>query len=575
MLRTLLTRLAALTVLSATAASAQSGCTALYATINYGTASAPLVAIDYVNTISHTSSQVYDQTLANAGITNINAAGLNPVNGQVYFIDRSVAGRNDLYAFNPVTLTSTFKGPISVPTAANSVAIGGTFDNSTGTARYYVLYGSYLIQEVNPETGAVLRTITVNFPATDAQGATLTRRTANSSPGTSGDIVFNGPTAFAVLDGVGGGTNLTYWANLGALSAQAGNITVTPTPADMRRILNGGTPVPQGAVNGASITPYGETYISYTTNTTTYNLATLNTTGAASVSTTTVTTNGTRAYTDLSDCTVLPSVPTVSKAFSASTIRTGQNATLTLTLRSSNPSPSYTQAPLTDTLPAGVTVASTPNVSTTCTNSQGAAATITAAPNSGTVTIASGTRVPHNNTTCTVTVTVTGTSRGQKTNTIPAGSLRTTAGTYNTAASANLLVNDPVSATIVKQQRIVPIGAESPTTLSTAPVTARPGRTVEYCLTATHGGEGYADATRAVLGDSLDNNLELVPNVYNGNASDVRIQRGTNPATFAKFATTFSPVTTGGVTKQTLSVDILPFNASNPSVTVCFQARVR
>lgn len=572
MFRPLLTRLAALTALTVTSAYAQSGCTALYATINYGTAAAPLVAIDYVNTTTKTSTQVYDQTLAVAGITNINAAGLNPVNGQVYFIDRSVTGRNDLYAFNPVTRTSTFKGAVTPPANANGVAIGGTFDSTSGTARYYMLYGNYAVQEVNPETGAVLRTITVAFPTTDAQGATLARRTNANGVATSGDIVFDGTTAYAVLDGIGGGANLAYWVNLGALSSTTGSGTLTPTPANIRRILDaGGAPIPMGAVNGAAITPYGETFISYTTNTTSYNLASLNTTGATSVNVTTVTTNGTRAYTDLSDCTVLPATPTLTKAFSTApvtapvTIRTGQNATLTLTLSSTNPSPSYTQATLTDSLPAGVTVASTPNASTTCVNSEGNATGVTATAGSGSVVLAASTRVPQSGNTCTVTVSVTGTTRGLKTNTIPAGSLQSTAGTYNTAATATLLVNDPITGTNVKRQRLYPTG-----TLTTAAINAKPNDLVEYCITSTHPGVGYAPATVANVSDLLSSNLRFVTGSATqgyGVNRDLKITRNGGAPTYRTYG--------AAVSGQQLTVSVLPFSSTDNTAEVCFVAQVK
>ncbi|GGN38221.1 DUF7933 domain-containing protein [Deinococcus daejeonensis] len=569
MLRTL-TRLAALSALTLTTAHAQSGCTALYATATSGSAA----TLDFVNTLTNTSSLVLDHTAA-AGGTSINGAALNPTTGRVYYFDRT-GTRNDLYIFDPVTRTTQFKAAVTPPNASNNINIGSTFDNSSGAPRLYVLYSNYAIQELNPDTGAVLRTITITYPSTDALGRSATRRrdTYNALI-TSGDIVFAGNQAYALLDGVSTGGNgnvpVVYWITLGALGAITTS-TLTPPAAALRPIVDdAGYVVEQGSVNGAAITPTGDAYISASGNSNVPYLSRLLTTDPALVTATSPTANGARVYTDLSDCTVLPATPTITKTFSTSpsttppTIRTGQSATLTLNLTSANPSPSYTMAPVTDPLPTGIAVAATPNVTTTCLSSSGAAAPITATPGTTTVTIASGTRVPQTGTTCTVTLTVTGTTRGLKTNTIPAGSLQTTAGTYNTAATATLLVNDPITGTNVKRQRLYPGGV-----LTTSTISARPNDLVEYCITATHAGVGYAPATAATISDLLSSNLRFVTGSATqgyGAGRDLKITRNGGTPTYQTYGTT--------VSGQQLTFTITPFDSTNYTAEVCFIAQVK
>ena len=125
--------------------------------------------------------------------------------------------------------------------------------------------------------------------------------------------------------------------------------------------------------------------------------------------------------------------PTVSKAFSPATINPGDVSRLTLTLANPNVATLTLTADLTDTLPANVTVASTPNVSKTCPG------TVTTTANS--ITYASGGTVA--NGACTIAVDVTSvTNAGSPyTNTIAAGALQTTAGLNAAAATAQLTVN--------------------------------------------------------------------------------------------------------------------------------------
>jgi hypothetical protein len=128
-----------------------------------------------------------------------------------------------------------------------------------------------------------------------------------------------------------------------------------------------------------------------------------------------------------------PAPPTLSAAFAPASVSTNTNSTLTITLSNSN-AYALTQAALTNTLPSGVTVATSSTPANTCNG------TVTAA--SGTATLAGGTLPANGN--CTITLSVSSTAAGTYTDTLGANSLTTAQNTSNTAsASSTLTVTAP------------------------------------------------------------------------------------------------------------------------------------
>ncbi|GIW33201.1 hypothetical protein [Meiothermus sp.] len=127
----------------------------------------------------------------------------------------------------------------------------------------------------------------------------------------------------------------------------------------------------------------------------------------------------------------VPTSPSLSKAFSPSSIPIGGTSTLTITLSNPNATVATLTATLVDNLPAGLVVASPPAASTTCPGGS-----VTAAAGSSTVTLSGG-QIPANGA-CTVTVNVTGSSPGSYTNTLAAGALQTNQGNNTAPASASL-----------------------------------------------------------------------------------------------------------------------------------------
>jgi hypothetical protein len=139
---------------------------------------------------------------------------------------------------------------------------------------------------------------------------------------------------------------------------------------------------------------------------------------------------------------VAGTTPTLGKAFSPTNILAGGISTLTITLTNPEDSTSTLTAPLVDTLPSGVVIAATPNVSTTC----GVGAPVAVA-GASTVTLPAGSTIPALGS-CTVSVDVTAAVNGSYVNILPAGALVTTTGSNVAPALAILNVGSLGTASI-------------------------------------------------------------------------------------------------------------------------------
>ena len=192
-----------------------------------------------------------------------------------------------------------------------------------------------------------------------------------------------------------------------------------------------------------------------------------------------------------STLTVNAAAPTVAKAFAPTPIASGATSTLTITLTNANTSVAALSAALTDTLPAGLSIAGTPNASTTCT---GAGAVTTGA---NTVTLPATRTIPAavgvTPGSCTFQVDVTGTLGGTYTNTIAAGALQTSNGNNAAAANANLVINN-VAPAITKAFGAAAIASGGSTSLT---------------LTLTNPNSTLATLTAALV-DALPANLTTV-----------------------------------------------------------------
>jgi uncharacterized repeat protein (TIGR01451 family) len=128
---------------------------------------------------------------------------------------------------------------------------------------------------------------------------------------------------------------------------------------------------------------------------------------------------------------------TITKSFAASSIAANGTSVLTINITNPTGNQDLTGLSLTDNLPAGLTIASTPGASNTC--NFASSPTVTATANSTLLRITNGSLQA--GTSCTIKANVTGTIAGTYTNNIPANSLTTTNGiTNNTAASSDLTI---------------------------------------------------------------------------------------------------------------------------------------
>ena len=132
----------------------------------------------------------------------------------------------------------------------------------------------------------------------------------------------------------------------------------------------------------------------------------------------------------------------VPKVFSPSPIVEGNVSTLTITFVNTNVAAATLTAPFTDNLPAGLVIAGTPNVATTC----GGAGAPTAIPGGSAVTLPVGRTIPGGSValpgSCTLTVDVTASIAGSYLNTVPVGALQTSGGNSTASSAASILIVD-------------------------------------------------------------------------------------------------------------------------------------
>jgi uncharacterized repeat protein (TIGR01451 family) len=128
---------------------------------------------------------------------------------------------------------------------------------------------------------------------------------------------------------------------------------------------------------------------------------------------------------------------TISKSFAMPSISSNGTSVLTITISNPTGNQDLTGMSLTDNLPPGLTLASTPSVSSTC--NYVSTPSFTAAANSSILKITGGSL--KSGTSCTINATVTGIIANTYTNTIPAGAMTTTNSITNSnAATADLTV---------------------------------------------------------------------------------------------------------------------------------------
>lgn len=183
--------------------------------------------------------------------------------------------------------------------------------------------------------------------------------------------------------------------------------------------------------------------------------------------------------------TVLPAtniVPTLNKVFKPATINAGGVSTLTITLKNPNSTIANLTAPFTDSFPSGLVVAG--KASTTC------GGTITAAMG-GSKVILKGCYIPAKSA-CTVKVNVTAKAKGNYSNKLPVGALKTNKGNNAYQAVATLKVM-PASALLTLGKAF-------------SPATINPGGSSTLTITLNNPNNTVANLT-APLTDSFPSGM--------------------------------------------------------------------
>ena len=432
---------------------AQSACTAIWGVAQPTTTTG---ALRFLNT---TTGQWSQPLLTLTG--NGNALAGSSANGLLYYVDRTT---RNLYSINlnanPLasTLIGTIPAPPAPATAGNM--LGGTTDAAGALFIYATEGGTSPFVTVAQISVATAATLTSWTQIRTTAGATPTLAGSGDSfidaGGTNWIISNTNPPTLHQLDlnpgATFGRTNSPALSLTGVNNMNVGAVSTDP--------LTGKTYL--GGLNGATSAPF--TSVTFEVN--------------LSTGTTTILVQANTGYLlgDMGNCTDTPAAPSVSKSFSP-TFRAAAPGTATalITISNTNSVPIWMNSSLTDTLPAGLLVNTTPALSGSCIM---AGNTVTAVASGSNMVMSAGSRIPAGG--CTISFQVRAAAAGSYLNTIPVGSLSTTAGSNAAQAQAQfqVAVND---FSIVKEQRT---GSAS---FDVSPISIPLGDTVQFRLTIVNG----------------------------------------------------------------------------------------
>jgi uncharacterized repeat protein (TIGR01451 family) len=457
-------------MLTPSSAWAQSGCTAMWATIDdNNNANGAVTSLRYFNT---TTNRWINLSPAVTLAGNANALAGDPGSGLLYYSNRA---DGTLHSYNLNTQVDTTLG--AIPTTAlvtNTFQIlGATMVGAGGPGNLYLYYTDNRALGTQLEYVGRVTQFTPSVLVSWTQILTIGSNT-NPALGISGDM-FTTPAGQSFI--ASNTTPNSFWSiDLNPLS---------PTYARVTQTLTLDTSIVE--LWGAAVNPVnGQTYIGF-------NTATLVTSSVNTNGTTTLLDNQSiYGVTDMGNCSPAPALPTVSKTFNP-VYQPGTTGTTTLqiTIGNTNPAPLWLFTNFVDALPPGMVVATTPNLNTgACASSATVTNVITASAGQTTLTFAAGGRIPAGG--CTISFTVSATAVATPyVNTIPAGTLSTTAGANAVAATASFKVGTDFSATKSQCQGLC--GTPTTSTISTYG-----NQTQQYVLTITNstlGGTGTVSFT--------------------------------------------------------------------------------
>ena len=357
---------------------------------------APIAAVSFPSSYTANTSVVFDGSGSAASCNRTIASYAWSASGGLTIVSGATSKQVTVTGTGTLTLTVTDSvGATDIAT----ITVGAT--SATTTAPTSAGSNACLTAvAVNPQAPTITEAFApTTVGPTVTSTLTITFNNANGFALTQSDFIETLPSALSVT-----GTGSTTCGGV-TVSLQAGGSSVALT----------GAIIPANGSCTVTLPVSSSTAGTYTNSIPANAL----TTGPAGGNTATATASVTVSA---------PVAPTVSAAFAPASVSTNTKSTLTITLSNSN-AYALTQATLTDTLPSGVTAATSPAAANTCNG------TLTAG--SGTETLASGT-IPANGS-CTITLSVSSTATGTYTDTIAASSLTTAQNASNTATSSATL----------------------------------------------------------------------------------------------------------------------------------------
>jgi len=381
-------------------------------------------------------------------LSNPNAAALSGIN----FTDAYPVG---VVNATPLTVGGTCAGVTHTATAGGTsfnVTAGTIPGGAPGTCTITVLVTSAAFGTYNNTTSGVT---TAQTTTSGAVSNTATLTVANTPPPTIAKsfspttiqtqgtsvltLTITNPSATTTLTGVAVTDN--YPLNLfNRTAGPTANPAISCTAGSSGTVTggsNGGTTI---GMSGGTLLPGGRCLV--TVNVTSAIVAAYNNTTGA-VTSTNGGTGGTASATLTLSAALQP--PVISKAFSVSIMGVNQVATLTFTIRNPN-NAALNNVTFSDTYPAGLVNAATPNVSSNCDNVAGGANDVTGGAAGGnTIGLGGNPGTNENdmpaNSTCTVSVSVTSATANTYNNV--SGAVVSGALTGNTASATIIVLNRP------------------------------------------------------------------------------------------------------------------------------------
>jgi uncharacterized repeat protein (TIGR01451 family) len=514
---------------------------------------------DKVNTTSNvTSTNGGTGNTGTATLTVVSPPSLakafspNPIAvGGVSTLTFTITNPNAGTSLTGVAFTDTFPAGLEVAATPNATTMGcgsPTFAPAAGNTSVSFSGGTI--------AASGTCTVTVDVAATTDGAKVNTTGNVTSTNGGTGNTGTDTLTVTAISApslakafspnpiAVGGVSTLTFTItnpNVGTMLTGVAFTDTFPAGLEVAATPNAtttgcGSPTFAPAAGNTSLSFSGGTIAASGTCTVTVDVTA--TTGGAKVNTTgnVTSTNGGTGNTGTNTLTVV-SPPSIAKSFSPNPIAVGGVSTLTFAITNPNAGTSLTGVAFTDTFPAGLEVAATPNATTTGCGSP------TFAPAAGNTSLSfSGGTIAASGT-CTVTVNVTATTGGAKVNTT-SNVTSTNGGTGNTG-TATLTVNQTaplVAATKSSSFVAATHDLDGSGSLS-------PGDTLLYTIVVTN--TGNADALAVLLNDTPGARTTLVAGsvtttqgtVTNGNqagATSVTVDLGTLVATSGQATVSFT-----------------------------------